>query len=171
MTQKEFDNIDIEKLLDCIINGYNDTTVQQQIDEGVRQYLGRELSFDDSNGEIPDWRIFEKIRPQITVKYGYGVATDNTNQFYNANPSWKEAWKIGGHIKYQKHLEEEANYARLEKETNRTARWYESENAKKMFEDYPKTESRANWARILAWIAIGLTVIDILLKLIWHTPD
>ncbi len=49
-------------------------------------------------------------------------------------------------------------------------KWYDSENARLQFEDYPETKSRATWSIYLSWIAIGLTVLTILQRLMCKTP-
>ena len=45
--------------------------------------------------------------------------------------------------------------------------WYDTENARRQFEDYPKTKQRAIWAFWISIIAIIVTVILWLLKLKW----
>ncbi len=44
--------------------------------------------------------------------------------------------------------------------------WYETENAKKQFEDYPRTKSLAIWAIIIAALAAAGTIVQIFVSLI-----
>jgi hypothetical protein len=59
---------------------------------------------------------------------------------------------------------------RHEKLQDKMFKWYESENAKAQFEDYPITQKRAKWSIILAWIAVGLSALTLLQRLMCNTP-
>ena len=49
-------------------------------------------------------------------------------------------------------------------DSDTSLKWYQTENAKKIFEDYPNVNRRSKTSLYLSWFAVGLTVIGLLLK-------
>ncbi len=66
-----------------------------------------------------------------------------------------------GHRKITAIVEKE-NEERIDKGLNRTKLWYETEIAKKMFDDYPTIKRQAFWALIIAAIAAIATVAQLM---------
>ena len=60
---------------------------------------------------------------------------------------------------------EQENDEQIDKGLNRKKLWYETENAKKMFDDYPSTKKQARWAIWIAGIAALAALIQMLLQL------
>lgn len=61
----------------------------------------------------------------------------------------------------------ERDILRQEKSATREILWYNTTEAKRRFDDYPKLEKRARIAILIAILALIVQVIVIVLKLIW----
>lgn len=48
--------------------------------------------------------------------------------------------------------------------------WYDTENAKLQFEDYPETKNRAIWSILVSWIAIVLSLISLMQQWMCNKP-
>lgn len=144
-----------EEYLDKIIIefDYNNQS-QYGITPIILKYLGHNPVITNQTDNKLVYEIASLIK-----QFDYAVPTDQTSLWYNIKDSWKEAKGHGGHYKYQAYLEEERNQNRIYKESDRKLKWYETENAKQIFDNYPKVDFRSKWALRVSIAAIILTIL------------
>jgi len=142
-----------EEFLDYIIK-YNDgETPQFGIAPELRKKLGGAVSRRNKQHD----ELLEGIR-KLMLQYGYGKIQDFTKEYYDVYQPWKDAHKMGGHFNYQKIIDELNNEKRIEKELTKSNLWYQTQNAKDQFENYPRTKLYAKAAII---ISLSLLILEL----------
>ena len=115
-------------------------------------------------GHIPkltnpeDCDLIKEIQ-KIIAEFDYGASTSKQGLFYDVSPTFLEAKKHGGHFRYQAYLKEEENKKGLYKDNDKRKKWYETQIARDVFDNYPKVKKRANWA---LWLAIFVAILEVL---------
>jgi hypothetical protein len=115
-----------------------------------------DYSFDLSSR--PDYNLSNRIADLIT-KFDYGERVGKQPPTFIPKTSWEKAKELGGHFKYQEYLKEEEHQERIYKETDRELKWYDKENARIIFEDYPNVNARSKWALAISIILLIVELI------------
>lgn len=122
----------------------------QKIRKELQKHLPLDGNFDNFNKFIQ--KLFDDTRNHL-LNNGYIDKPTAPNLDWILNDEGKLMKRLGGHAKYQEYKKQELDL-----------KWYQTENAKIQYNDYPRLKRRARNAFILSIISVLIAALGVLIK-------